>query len=366
MAKIGIVTLIHSVNYGGILQSFALLEELRARNHEVDLIDTAMSSRRRLVRFCGGTALERWLFGLGARRRLCGHFSAFEYAHLRFSPMADSFAALRRLSADYDVLIAGSDQIWNQSWYLPAFFLDFAAPGVRRVAYAACCGAKLPIPETRRRKLLRDLQAFDRISVRNRASADFVRDLTGIEPPITADPTILHRWSRISHAKGLPDRYILLYPMSEKVFREKREAILGLAAALRLPLVTIHSQVLSPWLGDFGDVQLIDPEIEQWIAAFQNAEYVFTDSFHGTVFSLLNHKPLWNYIGKNHSFERIAYLVEHYGIDSACCAPSAVLENLERQRAKDYYSVVDDAIKEHRRRSLLFLEEAIGGTANRP
>lgn len=358
MQRTGIITLMSGYNYGGMLQCFALQETLRQLGGIPEVINYPISSKRRLLRRWGGrpaTALAAWM---GAERKLYGKFETFRRRELQLSRPVNTHAELARLSEEYSAVIAGSDQIWNQSWYAPEYYLDFAAPGVRRIAYAACCGADLPFPAWRRRELEKNLQAFDRISVRNRMTRDFVRNLTGGDPAVVADPTVLFDWPESPRPAGLPERYILLYAMSRNSFQLRREKLEKLAAELRLPLVAVYSDVLSPWLAEYGGERLVNPNVMEWMGALRHAECVFTDSFHGTVFALRNRKPLWNYIGSCRSFERIVDIVERYGIGIAYCEPEEVLRSLEAQRVPAYYTAVEKSVAAHREFSLNWLRKS--------
>ena len=369
MQKIGIMTLMHGFNYGGMLQCYALQEVLRELGFEIEVIDYPPSPRQRLFRRLSSSCLpskvintlEGQLWFLKRRKKLWRKFEDFRNKELHLSKRINSRAELKELSQSYDIVLVGSDQVWNQSWFTPEYFLDFPSPGIKRIAYAACCGAEFPIPEARRTRLMDDLKKFDNISVRNEMTLRFVQDQIGISPFIAADPTLLRNWKNLEKPLDIPyEKYILVYILSEKVMGEKQTIIKELARQLNLPIVAVHSDVLQPWFPSFADFELHNPGVFEWMAAFQHAEFVFTDSFHGTIFAVLNQKPLWNCIGRCHSFERIAYAVSRYHIQQAYCNPNEVIDHLEAQKVDpSYYKQVLLAVKEHRSESLHWLQKAL-------
>lgn len=367
MKKIGIITLMHGFNYGGMLQCYALQKIVQGFGMETQIIDYPMSPRRRKFRQlsnCLGQTTARWLEKIFWQRRLSKPltklFENFRQQELQLSQPIASRSALTCLSRQYDAIIVGSDQVWSQLWYTPEYFLDFAAPGVHKISYAACAGTITNISASRQLQLTQKLKDFTAISVRNQMTQALVSDLTGIVPEITADPTLLLQWQALPKpVEILHDHYILLYAMSQDSFEKNRDHIRQLVNELKLPLVAIKSDVLQPWMEDFADCHWLNPGVFDWVAAFQHADYIFTDSFHGTLFAANNRKPLWNYIGKQRSFERVAYIACRYHLLSAYCEPDEVLKNLELQRNPDYYDKVHSAIAEHRQFSMDWLRQKI-------
>lgn len=367
MKKIGIITLMHGFNYGGMLQCYALQQTLRELGNETEVIDYPMSPRRRQLRRisgclgdAGARQLEKLVWQLRPERKLFQKFEQFRRQDLKLSKRINTPSELAGLSKKYDKIVVGSDQVWNQSWYTPEYFLRFAAPEVQKISYAACCGAAALVPPERRPELVRALGDFDRISVRNEMTRDFVRDLTGAVPDIVADPTVLPTWRSYAKPPAIPySNYILWYAMSRDSYDRNRQHILRLAAELALPLVIVRSDVLQPWLSEPGHFEWRNPDIFDWIGAFEHADYVFTDSFHGSIFAALNRKPLWNYIGRQHSFERVAYIANRYQLLAAYCQPEEVISSLASQQQSPYYDAVHHALAVHRQFSLGWLRQAI-------
>lgn len=82
-----------------------------------------------------------------------------------------------------------------------------------------------------------------------------------------------------------------------------------------LSIVAIKSDVLQPWPIDVADHMVHNPKVEEWIGLFQNASFVLTDSFHGTLFSIKSKVPFLNYIGSDTSSERVAFIADKYQVN---------------------------------------------------
>lgn len=194
----------------------------------------------------------------------------------------------------FNWFIAGSDQIWNPLFWnrknpMPEFdrYLLTFAPPEKRIAYAASFGIP-ELPEEWKGAFAQELIKFKAISVREKSGAEIIKKLIGKDVPVVLDPTLLltaMEWREIE-AHSLPDRkkYILTYflgPQPENVHAEVQEK----AKEFGVEIIELMDW-RSPYyiLGPDGFLEMID-----------HAQAVFTDSFHGTVFCILFHKPFYVY-----------------------------------------------------------------------
>ena len=139
------------------------------------------------------------------------------------------------------------------------------------------------------------LKKFDHISVREIRGQKIVKQLTGEKVPVVCDPTILFKaedWDDILPEKNVTEgKYIFCYFLGNR--REPRECVLKLAKKTGLPIV------MMPFFGEICEYDnkldakfADDPDPSNFVSAIKNAEYVCTDSYHGTVFSILYHKKV--------------------------------------------------------------------------
>lgn len=196
---------------------------------------------------------------------------------------------LESLNERYDAFIAGSDQIWSvfESVFNPYYYLSFAKK--RKIAYAPCLGTDR-IPEeliTRLRALLSDYHA---LSAREDVSAKQLSELTGRPVAWVADPTLLltsEQWSETVRSISLPVKkpYLLCYFLENRPWYFEQAGFLAKKLKLRSILIPNKWEYLS---SEFVIDGAIGPK--EFVALFQNADYVLTDSYHGSIFSMIFEK----------------------------------------------------------------------------
>lgn len=188
-----------------------------------------------------------------------------------------------RLAEQYDYLITGSDQVWNP--YARArkedTFLTFMPPE-RRIAYAASFGIS-EIPQEWKAKYAKWLSEMHAISVREERGAEIVKELTGRDVPVLVDPTLLltpEEWNRVAQKPRWLDvekKYILLYFLSEMP-KAARETVQRLAAEKHLEIIDLM---------DWRNLDWYTSDPAEFVYLIAHADLIYTDSFHGTVFSIL-------------------------------------------------------------------------------
>ncbi len=326
--KIGIVTFQRTDNYGAVLQAFALQSFLSAQGHEVEQLDywphAPASWIRRWLAVHPRNVLLKWQVR-GIERR----FARFRTQRLRLTkPLVKDPADLNSLSGLHDLLIAGSDQIWNPTWInrIPGgdrfFLLAFASPATRKISYAASFGHATvnAIPAGWQNIFRLELSAFDWISVRETSGAGLVKALCGREDAVTVvDPTLLMPASFYTAMMPPPARtadYLfsfLLHEENPNALRYIEQAIR--ATGLRSRSCHLHAALLAR-----PDNQ--PPSPEHWLARIRDASLVITNSFHAVVFCLLFHTPFvalkvgGTIAGMN---DRITNLLDMAGLSGRLC-----------------------------------------------
>ena len=302
--RIAILTQPLCNNYGGILQNFALQTILRRLGHEVVTLNTPVPeirySKIRLLLSCVKRLLRKCIYKDPSivyinPQRQHNKSIANSLEHKRFidtyissmmveMPITSEFCRLHQFNA----YVVGSDQVWRPRYnqHLQNFYLDFTANiDVKRIAYAASFGVdswELESQETERIKML--AQRFDAISVREASGVDLCDKYLGVSAKWVLDPTMLleaEDYLRLSKAvvkdKDHSQPYIGVYVLDiNRPFVEKMEQ---LSAQIGLPIKYLGRMTTNAY-----------PSIEEWLEGISNAEYVVTDSFHGTVFSIIFNK----------------------------------------------------------------------------
>lgn len=313
--KAGILTFHEADNYGAVLQAWALQRTLKKLGAESEFITvkTATASEAQLSVSGPAAMFAKRLKAESAKRAKL--FSRFRENHMICSPSYTK-EELQSIDKDYDLFIAGSDQIWN--FRIPGaderYFLPFAA-SKKRFSYAASFGAE-ELPEVAKPWCARQLNSFAAISVREESGRSIVRELTGRDADVSLDPTLLLSPSDWEELIQPADRgsYIFLFMLKYDEGLALRAAQTAEESGLELKTATAAFMPqcgLSAW-NTVG--------VEDWVRLIAGASGVFTNSFHGTALSLLFERPLSvtrlkGELSKRNG--RIEELLKHAGLESA-------------------------------------------------
>lgn len=292
--KIGLVTITELDNFGNRLQNYALQKTLLQYADTVETIPNLItyeyrkSKKYQIMELLSGFKHNNRQKIAEILRQL--RFEAFDRKYISFS---SAYSTIKYISPEldslYDIFVAGSDQIWNP--YFPFNrdfnFLQFTSRE-KRIAYSASIGVEA-IPEKRKEQFTDYFNSIDSISVREFAGQRIIKELTGKDVPVLPDPTLLltpEEWISIEKKPKWfnSKEYILTYFLGEK-------------------------QLLSSFIDDiktkdetYGRYELIDLNNkslireytyrpDEFIWLIHHAKLMITDSFHGTVFSILMSTP---------------------------------------------------------------------------
>lgn len=198
---------------------------------------------------------------------------------------------LYKLNEQYDVFICGSDQIWNPCYFDKSYFLDFVRDDKKKIAYAPSLGGnKIPL----RLKLIyrKLISRFDYLSAREKESCDLITLLTKKKCEYVTDPTILlssNEWLnalniKINNSKG---KYLLCYFLSPQAWY--KDYVISIAEKYNLHIAYLNNTE-SDYFTEFKDSFKIVGGPEEFVSAIANAQFIITDSFHGTLFSVFFEK----------------------------------------------------------------------------
>ena len=284
MKKIAIVTITNSgLNFGNRLQNYALQRVLESFPASVQTIFSAKNMRNSLLMSKARKLAKAALKSTGRSR--C--FDSFDRAHIkkakrtRYEHINDS-----SFSLEYDAFIAGSDQVWNPTFPFNSEFefLTFAGPE-KRHSYAASFGLD-EIPEGYREAYSERLAGMRSISVREDKGREIVMQLAGRDAPVHVDPTMLltaddYEAMEQKPALPLPEKYLLMYFLGN----QEPEYI----AFLREVADRLGLRVLE--LSENRNSAFYNMGPQHFLYILRHAEYICTDSFHGTVFAIIFQKP---------------------------------------------------------------------------
>lgn len=296
--KVGILSMQRIQNYGSFLQAYGLKRILEDLGCEVQFVD--YHPGHTLIPADGGTGLSRKLSKVTDVLRQGGPMKE----KMRFIKYKKNYAANyypylgitdeKNYSPEVDILIIGSDEVFNcvQNNTNVGFSQELFGQGNRAkklISYAASFGNTTIV---RLEKYgVKDivagwLDSFDAISVRDKNSGEIVKELTGTEPEYHLDPVLMYDFVGKCHdiPNSVPDKdYILLYGYSGRFSKAECKEIRKFADSVGLKIFCIGG------VQDCCD-KFIDVDPFKVIAYFQHADYVVTDTFHGTILSVITHR----------------------------------------------------------------------------
>lgn len=304
--KAAILTFHRAHNYGAVLQCYALNKALSKENIECVTVDYWPEIFKTIYYYEAKPSLslkflKKFIRCVQLRNILKKRNSAFENFIESRIPLTDKTyynkSELKKKELDFDVFITGSDQVWNDrcAAFDPVYFLDFdAANNAKKYSYAASFGFK-SIPEKLIDEYKRRLSGFEAYSVRESQGKNIIKNLLEKEAIQCCDPTLLldkEEWLELGDGTA-QEEYILMYYVTSP--NTLRKIAMEIAKIKKCKVIAIPCQISYQGLSGkmdrrcgFEVKNCCGPE--EFISLFANARYVLTNSFHGTVFSLIFHK----------------------------------------------------------------------------
>jgi polysaccharide pyruvyl transferase WcaK-like protein len=325
--KIAIMTHPLGKNYGGIMQAWALQQVLKSGGHEPVTIDRGVDAK--------GPAYRTARFSYRALQKLLGkrkgpiNFerylpvilrqpNGFIEQNLKMSEPLNSTVKLKEHfeREQYDAVIVGSDQTWRPSYSpnIDNFFLDFIqGSDIKRIAYASSFGVdewEFTKEQTQRCAAL--AKQFDAISMRENSGVDLCRRHFGVEATRVLDPTLLLErsfYEALYTNKDIPEgQGVYTYILDQANWKDRVVE----TVKKELNKEQYCSQPKAS-LSGFSSSNLADynmPSVEVWIKGFADAEFVITDSFHGTIFSIIFNKPFISLINSSRGASRFYSILD--------------------------------------------------------
>ncbi len=293
--KTGIVTFHSAYNFGASLQTWALqtvLERLGVQpfivNYRPAVIDNLYNP------LVGETGLRKYAAyrKLSEPRIILRHkrYEAFMKSKYRLLGEYHTYEELQTANINLDACISGSDQVWNvqhTGGYDPAYFLQFLRDGVKKISYAASIGTDYILP-VYHEQFRGGLEQFDCISVREVSAVPVLSHLTDKEIDVVLDPTLLldrEDYEPLKVPVKRNEKYILVYMMEYNV--EIVRYANYISRLLGIPIIQRRDQ--NYFTNELESMYTATPG--EFLDYMEHAELVITNSFHGTVFSIIYEKP---------------------------------------------------------------------------
>lgn len=330
--KVAILTLPLIYNYGAILQAFALQKSVKSLGAECWLIDKKLPVYPYLRR---PLSIISRIYGKYVKHET--GYSVFPYwvsqkdndiisqntrrfVDKYISPKTKPILKLSKKIDKFDIYLVGSDQVWRKSVTLHMFdyLLGFVAKEKKKCSYAASFGVDYwEFSQSLTTKLKPLFENFDIITVREDSAIDMLREHIGVEAAQVLDPTLLlseNDYCELISDLPLSDdspfifSYILDKNPEKGILEEEISCQLNKSLYSVIPKNTPNYGV------DLNEC--VYPAVEEWLRGFRDCEYVVTDSFHGTVFSIIFNKPFFVLRNNKRGNTRLESLLRLFNLNS--------------------------------------------------
>ncbi len=366
--KVGLITLHNVKNYGSVLQTYATQNIFKNLGLECEVINY---SRKDLIdenlvqnRINSSKVFSKNVFTRFAGKIFLGNstkkqikiFNSFLTENINLTKRYNSFEEILEDVPVADIYCTGSDQVWNSDWNKgieKAFFLEFVPENKKRISYAASFG-KEKLDENEIDITKEMLKKYSNISVRENSAVKIINELGIDNVEHVLDPTLMldkEEWSKLKAEIKHKGKYILVYQLNTKN-PEFDNYVKNLSKIKKMPIIRVSNVLYQAFkYGKFAYC----PEVKQFLTYFLNAEYIVTDSFHATGFSINFNKKFACIFPKKFS-TRLQSILE--------------LTGLEERKVQDFndFSIIDKdidwnkvnkIIENEREKSLDFLKKAI-------
>lgn len=350
--KIGVITYHKERSHGATFQAYATYRALQELGCEVEVIDLAHDKH----------VTAAWL-----RKLALLYFGLSDYRQAQFRkhfypPMSQHYKDwedLKRNHPKVDALCVGSDQTWNLNIAMEknmmAFFLDFGPENMPRFSYASSFGyPEWQIKDKAKTQRAGELlNSYVGLSVREVTALNILKNQFGLDATLVCDPTLLHT-NYDEFTKGLKQRNeVICYSLrSEK--EPMLSAVKDIANYLNVPVRWLYKPYFV-----VGVKNTYHPDFYNWFRYMAGARYILTNSFHGTVLSLICKKQFAVLYKENGLSSRIVDLLKQVGLEDRIYFSYEEFSNSDCWKKPIDYSEVDKKLAVYRAKSWEYLREVI-------
>lgn len=358
--KTGILTFHSAFNFGASLQTWALQETLKKLGAEpfvinyrpgiIDHIYNPFANKKGLKK----SAFLRKIKNPDQMLRF-EKYERFIKENYNLLGEAHTYQELQNEKYDLDACIVGSDQVWNiqHTGGDLAYFLGFLDENIKKISYAASIGTEYILP-TQYKKFCEGMKRFSYISVREESAKKALESLTDKDINVVLDPTLLldvEEYDKLKIPVSYSEKYILVYMMEDNPqlieMTNFISKLLGLPVVQRRQKRYFENEIKSCYTYVPGE----------FLSCMENAEMVITNSFHGTVFSILYGKPFVSMLHSD-TGSRTVDLLKKLHLESHLIYEFQREECLKKFSFNNYHEVKQILVRE-REKSLDFLKRAL-------
>ena len=349
--KIGVLTYHNSDNFGAVLQCYALQEYLSSKNYDVEIINFK-PKRNKVVQLLSDIknhfkyvknnfSLTTFYLGIFQFKELLNQtkkFNLFRSNWLKISKLYDARITNHDFS-DYDVIITGSDQIWNSinGHFKSYFLIGYENFQGKKIAYAACRGVKKVLDEDLK-ILNKALNLYDWIGVRDDQTKKFVKQVSNSAAKIVCDPSMLIDYSKIVNENSpFEFKYILVYVLGNEIKGNHLNVISQIKTEHPdAKVVAAYLTKKNPNHFSWADIHIYNAGPIEWLNLIKHTEFFYTDSFHGILFALKFKRDFLAYYSEEKRASRLIHISKRLEIGDR------IVSNFEQANLKKSFGPIQN------------------------
>lgn len=319
MKKVALITCYFQPNYGSILQAYATqlkLDELGVANETINIEGFKKEIRNRKIKyflkniFSKDIVKDKAGFVRLKVAKIMDHeltekfkirnqkIQEFANNSFRLSRVYNGTKELHDMATYYRAFLVGSDQLWLPTNIEADYYtLSYVPNEITKISYATSFGVS-SLPKRQSMMAKQFLPRFNYLSVRENSGKDLVYNLIGCSPEVVCDPTLLltcEEWlSAVPLKKVIEGDYIFCYFLGENPY--PRKVVKEIKKRTKCKIIALqHMDSYVKIDKDFADETPYNIGPTEFVNLIRNAKYICTDSFHGTVFSIINNKNFFTF-----------------------------------------------------------------------
>ena len=368
--RLAIMTWYSYMNYGTALQAVALYHTSRRMGYSADIVsylpdlrgksmvDESLYTKliKKIKEMLSG---KKTAYGSAEKKE---KFNTFIHENVTFTEACATASELFMLNELYDLFLCGSDQIWSPQCFDPRYYLDFVSDERHMIAYAPSFGHENIDNATLSQTITGLLVRFKKLSVREETGQEIIKKLTGKQATVVEDPTLLlsdTEWSQYEKPLEtiLNDDFAICYFLGKDQGNYRKAKRIADQKKIRLLYIPVfHS--------DFKHETVIKEPIGpgEFLWLLHHARYVFTDSLHGTLFSIIFNRQFYVFErfsrrDKDSQNTRIDCLLTRYGLGSRLVKRGQKLQITDA--AWIDYTRISKLAEERKQASLAYLDTSL-------
>ena len=385
MRRVGIVSCYFKTNYGSMLQAYAtqkILDKMKILNETINIdenIDFLNGKKKYYMSQITNIPFIKSKLGMvklkidkkinkdleNNIRIRDNKYKEFKN-NFKLTKPYKTYKELNEQCANYSDVLVGSDQLWLPVNVIADYYtLNWVPDDVNKVSYATSFGVST-VPDKYKKKYKKFLNRINYLSTREESGVKLIEQLSDNRATLVCDPTLLlnkEEWMDIQQKEPIiKEKYILCYFLGKNINHRKFAERLKERTGCKIVSLN-HADEYVRYSDKFCDYAPYDIGPAEWINLIRNAEYVCTDSFHGTVFSLINNTKFFTFERYNNKDSKVSTNSRIYSLLGIVDLKERILngtENVDNAiKMQINFDNVEAKLSEFRNLSKNFLKKAL-------